>query len=175
MRDANEAPRMLRSVIEANTDAVEEYAVIISVLRITAALEQELIFRHCSNERLVLNPVFESDLRAGHEGLIDAITVDTADAGTDERPRLAVTEVVVIEHASRAIELDALTLGIPRIDSLPDAPQGRFAQILPPTSLYGKHSIVKVLVAASCATECDLLVTGHRRRTGNSREHCGNH
>ncbi|AEJ04763.1 hypothetical protein PSTAB_1482 [Stutzerimonas stutzeri] len=55
MRDANEAPRMLRSVIEANTDAVEEYAVIISVLRITAALEQELIFRHCSNERLVLN------------------------------------------------------------------------------------------------------------------------
>ena len=91
------APRTLRSVIETNTDAVEEHAIIITILRIAAALEEELIFRHRGNEGLVLNPIFKADFRPRHEGFVYAVAVDPADARANERPRLAGTEVVVVE------------------------------------------------------------------------------
>src|SRR5690606_34834582 len=98
------APRAA-SVVEADTDAIEEYTVIVTVLGVTATFEQELIFGHCGNERLVLNPVFESHFRPRHERVVHPVAIDPANAGANEGTGIAGAEVIVVEHPCRSVEL----------------------------------------------------------------------
>src|SRR5699024_5991522 len=109
--------------VVAPTQAVEECAVVVGILRLAAAVEQEVVLDHAGDAGAVVHPVLDANFRTGHEGIVHPVAIDATEAGANEGTGIAGAEVVVIEHPGRALELGALAFGVEDVDVLPDTPE----------------------------------------------------